>query len=189
MTARKFQKRTRQDGPDTGLPLALAVGGFAVLVTCPVAAHRADWGRWDVVLAVPAALTAGYWLHGRLLLLAAALRLRARGIRAIVVTSSSPKWQDHVRDVWTPRLSAHAVMLDASERPRPRDVAAAVAHRFAGYEGPRGVPLLHAPVVVVLRGLRHPLVFKFEGAFQRAKHGDRRQLEELERQLFSSLRP
>ncbi len=44
-----------------------------------------------------------------------------------------------------------------------------------------------SPVVIVLRGLRRPLVFRFYGPFQLAKHGDAANLKALEAMLMAAV--
>ena len=48
-------------------------------------------------------------------------------------------------------------------------------------------PLNFNPAVLVLRGLKRPLVYRFYYAFQHAKHGRTDYLERLERDLFEHL--
>ena len=43
------------------------------------------------------------------------------------------------------------------------------------------------PAVLVLRGVKHPKLYKFYYAFQNAKHGDLFGLKGLEKQLFYDL--
>jgi len=106
----------------------------------------------------------------------------SRGIRCLLVHSHSPVWESHISTRWLPRLSHLAQTLDWSERTRwdRSSLSARVFHRICGN---------HAfnPCVVVFRGLRRPLVFRFYEAFHQAKIGRPQYLEELETKMFESL--
>lgn len=105
-----------------------------------------------------------------------------RGIRCLVVTSRSAAWEEHVRQHWLPRLAEVAVVLDRSEPgPWKGTLAGQVFLRFCG------TSVNYSPAVVVFRGLRRPLVFRFFYAFQEVKQGRPRYLEEQERRMFEAV--
>lgn len=141
---------------------------------------------WMAPLALPFVLIAGYWVFGRLLLLSALLRLRRRKVDGVLVFSDSPKWRPHIEREWLPVLRDRFVVLNWSERARwPRTVPVLIWKHFcAGYGAPGRN---FNPAVLVLRGLRHPRVYRFYPWFQAAHVGEREGLEELERMLFSEL--
>jgi hypothetical protein len=43
------------------------------------------------------------------------------------------------------------------------------------------------PAAIVLRGLQQPLVFRFHGPFEQAKHGDVASLKAIERELLDAV--
>jgi hypothetical protein len=121
--------------------------------------------------------------RGRLLLAEARRVLQPRGIRCLLVHSDSPTWQDHIRDTWLPRLGERATSLNWSERDRwPKSLEVRLFNHFVG-----GSRLNFNPAVLVFRGLRRPLVFRFYYAFQQAKHGRPQYLEGLEAQVFQAV--
>lgn len=108
--------------------------------------------------------------------------LAPRGIRCLVIHSDSPTWQDHIRDTWMPRLGGRATSLNWSERNRwPNSLEVRLFRSFI--EG----RLNFNPAVLVFRGLRRPLVFRFYYAFQQAKYGRAQYLEALEAQVFQAV--
>ena len=144
-------------------------------------------GGWIWVLfAAPACvgLATVLWraTRGYLLLIEARRHLGSRGVRFIVVYSASPHWQRHVLDNWLPRFGARAVSINWSERARWRStLEVRLFDHFVK------APLNFNPAVLVLRGLKRPLVYRFYYAFQHAKHGRTDYLERLERDLFEHL--
>jgi hypothetical protein len=103
------------------------------------------------------------------------------GVRCLIVYSNSPKWQEHIENQWLPRLKHCARLLTLQDRGRRKgDLEARVFTYFCsgGYAN---------PVVVVFRGLKEPLVFRFFGAFREARKGRPQYLRELESRLFAVL--
>jgi hypothetical protein len=183
MTPSNLRTRTTVASPYAGLPPAVSLAVLGFFTAVPFAAAFGGAGWLAAPLAVPPLLMVGFWAHGRLLLVAAALRLRPRGVRGVLVHSESPAWRAHVQEAWLPRLGARVLALDGPARaasPRPLEVR--LYERFCRIEG-RDVD----PAVIVLRGLRHPLVFRFHAPLQAARQGDRRPLEALERELFQAM--
>lgn len=183
MTASNLRTRTSVAAPYAGLPPALSLAVLGFFTAVPIAAALGGAGWLAAPLAAPPLLMVGFWAHGRLLLAAAALHLRPRGVRGVLVHSDAPAWRAHVQEAWLPRLGARVLALDGPARAAsPRPLAARLYERFCRIEG-RDV----SPAVIVLRGLRHPLVFRFQAPLLAAGQGDRRGLEALERELFQAL--
>jgi hypothetical protein len=91
-------------------------------------------------------------------------------------------WQDHIAREWLPRLDPVSVRLNWSERNQwPDTLEVRLFRRFCLAEHNFN------PAVLVVRGLRAPLVFRFYYAFHEAKHGNPQYLKELETELFRVL--
>jgi hypothetical protein len=100
----------------------------------------------------------------------------------VLVYSRSPVWESYVASEWLPRFGDVAALLNWSDRSSwGLSVEVSLFKRFCR----PGVNF--NPAVIVLRGLRRPLVFRFFYAFQEAKHGRREYLARLERQMFAAL--
>lgn len=146
------------------------------------------WSRWRVwlLVAVPGVVGVAYWCFDRLatlyLLTLVRHAWRPRGIRCLVVYSESPLWAEHVRGRWLSQLGGIAEVLNCSQGPSgTASLAVRVYHRFCGRRWN------YNPAIVVFRGLRQPLVFRFFYAFQEAKHGRPQYVAELERDAFAAL--
>ncbi len=134
------------------------------------------------ILAVPSILICLWWLHGFILLMKARFRWQLRGIRGVLVYSNSPVWSEYIEANWVARLENLFVMLNWSERKEWRSsLEVSMFEYFCGREENFN------PAVILLRGLRQPLVFRFHYAFRDAKHGNLRALEKLEGRLFTEL--
>lgn len=154
-------------------------------VVCLGLYRQTRWRGW-ALLATPAViLIAGALLHGLYtigLLLLAVVTLRRRGQRCVLVYSRSPVWESYIASEWLPRLGDVAAVLNWSDRSSwGWSVEVRLFKRFCQ----TGVNF--NPAVIVLRGLRRPLVFRFFYAFQEAKHGRREYLAQLEGQMFAAL--
>jgi hypothetical protein len=104
-----------------------------------------------------------------------------RGIRCLLVHSASPNWEPHITGRWMPRLHGIAATLDWSKR---ADWGSSLETRlFKRYLAPYNFN----PAVLVFRGFRRPLAFRFYEAFHQAKHGRTQYLEALEDRMFSEL--
>jgi hypothetical protein len=172
------------------LPMEPASRGCALALVGYLAACLALYWLTDAslfrTLALPGFLVLGAGVirecRGRLLLAEARRVLAPRGIRCLVIHSDSPTWQDHIRDTWLPRLGRRATTLNWSERDRwPNSLEVRLFRSFI--EG----RLNFNPAVLVFRGLRRPLVFRFYYAFQQAKYGRAQYLEALEAQVFQAV--
>lgn len=186
MSTRERKRATKAMPP----PMEPTSRGCALTLIAYVAACLALYWVTDAslfrTLALPGFLVLGVGVvrecRGRLLLAEARRVLQPRGIRCLVVHSDSPAWQDRIRDTWLPRLGNRAATLDWSERARwPDSLEVRLFRRFI--EG----RLNFNPAVLVFRGLRRPLVFRFYHAFQQARHGRPQYLEALEAQMFQAV--
>jgi hypothetical protein len=143
------------------------------------------WWTW-LVLAAPVGIglaIAGITALRRFVVLAQSRAVfERRGVRFLVVYSRSPNWETHIRDNWLNRFGPSAVTLNWSERAEWRSSLEVrlfnnfirASHNFN-------------PAVLVLRGFRRPLVYRFFYAFHEAKGGRPEYLKELETELFEHL--
>ena len=102
--------------------------------------------------------------------LALLLRARRMGVRAIVVTSSSPLWASHIETHWLRDLPPDILVLNYSDRHNAHGLShfGWVAHRrFLGDDRD------FCPAVIVFRGFRHPTVFRFFGRGQQVEEKGR----------------
>ncbi|MGI5861237.1 MAG: hypothetical protein ACOX6T_04160 [Myxococcales bacterium] len=189
MTKAKFRKRTKAWPPDSGFSFGCLLLAAVVLGAPPLIAWAAGIGWLAVVLGVPAAYVLASWLFGRLLLVSALLLWRPRGIRGVLVYSESPTWKRYIEEEWLPRIGTRMKHLNWSARASWGNALPVLLWRhYCGYyRGGSGSHHNFNPAVILLRGLRRPLVFRFHGPFQAAKHGDIEGLKALERQLFEAL--
>ena len=157
---------------------------FAVLFSIGYRATR--WRVWLFLLAPALIVVAGAlvdFLYGMTLRLRAALTLERQGVRCLVIHSRSPRWEDHIASHWLPRLGPVARTLDWSERANwQRSLEVRLFRRYV--DGPLGFN----PAVLVLRGMRPPLVYRFFYAFREAKAGRPQYLAILEEEMFRELR-
>lgn len=189
MTKAKFTKRMMAKAPESGVPLAMWLVEAVLLGGVPLAVW-AFGGRWlAALLAVPGVYALGFWLFGRILLGTALLRWRSQGIRGVLVFSESPVWQPYIEKEWLPKFGDRFVTLNWSSRASWENSLAVLLWRhFCGsYKGGTGVYRNVNPAVIVLRGVRHPLVFRFHGPFEAAKHGEVEGLKALERRLLEAV--
>ena len=135
-----------------------------------------------LVPAVLPALVLLYFVYGWLLLLVAWATLMRRGVVGILVYSESPHWHEHVREVWLPRLGDRVVVLNWLERRHwGRGLSVRLFDHFMGRQENFN------PSVLLFRGLRSPLRFRFFYAFRDARHGNRQALERLEERLWAEI--
>ena len=165
---------------------------YGVLITLFALAALPGWWFWStgrvislmiaLLFALPLTIALGREAYGCALIAAASRAWVRGGIKCLVVHSNSPLWADHIRTKWLPRTGKAAVLLNWSERATWRpSLSVRVFNHFCGRTHDFN------PAVVVFRGFRRPLVFRFFYAFQEAKHGRTRYLESLERDLFAAL--
>jgi hypothetical protein len=157
----------------------------ATAALCLFAYRRTGLAVW-LVLAAPAALLTAFWLlrmlYGALLLVVARATLVPRGIRCIVIYSDSPNWQSYISSNWLSRLGPVAAILNWSDRARwPGSIEVRLFRYFVGERENFN------PAVLVFRGVRRPLVFRFFQAFREVKAGRPQYLSELEERMFRAL--
>ena len=107
---------------------------------------------------------------------------KRHGISGLLVYSESPHWQAYVEREWLPKISTRFVTLNWSKHREWK--SSLETGLFNWYLGCRWN---FNPAIVMARGMRKPLVFRFYYAFRDAKHGNLTALERLERRLFEEL--
>ncbi len=166
--------------PRTGCFLAalfLAVIGIGI-----GSAAETGFVAWTLIFASPVMVMILFLLYEKTLLAIARHGSDFQNIFGVLVTSDSPNWKQHIESRWIPRFGDSVVILNWSEHKRWRlSVYTLIFRRFVGAEHN------YCPSIVLLNGLKQPLVFRFFYAFRDAKHGNRSALEELEERLFSEL--
>lgn len=184
MAKRKYSKRMTSPDPQVGRgKLGCLIPVLVVFGTLAALAWKASAPVVAVLLAFPACVAAAFWLYGRLLVAAAAMRWGFRGERGVLVLSDSPNWRPYIDERWLPVIGGRLRTLNWSERTSWRRSLDVLLWRYFCGRHQRN----YCPSAVVLRGWRHPLVFRFHHAFQNAKHGDDTQLRALEEALFRVL--
>ncbi|HJX84533.1 MAG TPA: hypothetical protein VJ723_09335, partial [Candidatus Angelobacter sp.] len=105
-----------------------------------------------------------------------------RGKDVLYVSSDSPIWQQYMADQILPLVKNRAVVLNWSEREKWFRYSFSV-RVFRAFGGSREFN----PLVVVFRPLRRARCFRFLPAFKDWKHGNTGSVEQLRRELMSSL--
>lgn len=137
---------------------------------------------WLLTFCIPGLLAFLYWLYGKSLLLVALVKYKRRGIAGILVTSNSPNWDVYIHENWIAHVEGRLIVLNWSERKGWKNsLSVNLYSRFCSYDKN------YCPAVILFRGLRYPLVFRFFHAFRDYKHGDEAALRTLERRLFNEL--
>lgn len=182
------QKRLRRAVPSALSPgfavgCAWAILGYAAF--CVWMFRHSGWLGW-VLLAAPALIITTITFlraaYGIALLAIARFILERRGVRCLLVHSYSPIWEPHIAARWLPRFGRMGTTLNWSERASwTRSIEVLLFRHFCMGR------VNFNPVVLVFRGLRRPLVFRFFYAFQEAKHGRTEYLAMLEGQMFTAL--
>ncbi len=138
------------------------------------------WGF--LVLCTPAIGVTIYWLYGRILLLVCMCERYRTGIRGIVITSASPNWSGYIEKHWLSRFGDQFKLLNMSDKKKwNKTLSVRVFSHFCGYQEN------YCPAIILYRGLRRPLVFRFFYAFRDHKHGNEEALRNLEDCLFNLL--
>jgi hypothetical protein len=120
--------------------------------------------------------------------MAARRRWRGTRVRGILVYSDSPNWRDYVEKNWIPELKDRVVVLNWSERKSwPRSLPVRLFNFFCleNWFIVVGPGTNFNPALVLLRGLRHPFVYRYYYAFRDAKHGNMEALRKLETHMFA----
>ena len=160
--------------------LILYLAVFAILF------WRTRWWLW-ALFGFPAAVALATVLtreiKGLLLLAECRRTLTPRGVRFLVVYSASPNWEQRIREQWLPRFGAEAVVLNWTDRAKwQRSLEVRLFnHLIKSWHN-------FNPAVLVLRGFRRPLVFRFYYAFRETKAGRSSYLDQLESELFEHVR-
>jgi hypothetical protein len=147
-------------------PLTIAVGLTTVFLLFPLG-----------VLFMVAWLLATIALHLALL----ALWL-PRGRRVLFVYSDNPRWRPYLDEHVLPRLPKNAVVLDWSTRARWSPFSLGVC-LFRIWSGARDFN----PMVIVVRPLWSPRIFRFFRAFDELAQGRPEPLKQVEASLLAEL--
>lgn len=182
---RKRLRRAVPPASTAGFPRGCLWTIATYTAACVVLYWWVGWFGW-MVIAAPGLLITGVAavraLHAIGLLVVANRTLGRRGQRCVLVYSRSPVWESHIVSTWIPRIGERAALLNWSDRATwGWSLEALLVNRFCLSS------VNFNPAVIVLRGLRTPLVFRFFYAFQEAKTGRSEYLELLEDQMFGAL--
>lgn len=139
-----------------------------------------------LAMSAPGLIVVAYALarsaYGVGLLVAARVAWAPRGIRGLMVHSRSPVWEMHIRTSWVPLFGQRVASLNWSERASWRSsLAVRLFNHFCRRDRNFN------PAVLVFRGLRRPLVFRFFYAFHEAADGRPQYLQELEGEMLGAL--
>ena len=157
---------------------ALCVG----VVSIPFFACYALGWWWSVAFLIPLLCYVLHKVYGLLLLAAAWWRWRRSPVAGILVLSDSPNWKEYIEREWVPRLGERVIALDWSAR---KSWSRSLPVRLFKYFLISGDNFNFNPAVILLRGLRHPYVYRYYYAFHDAKHGRPEILQQLEAHMFS----
>ncbi len=138
------------------------------------------WHRyWTAIFVIPFVAFLINYLFEKILLFIAQIDSQKTGKVAILVTSDSLHWRDYIEENWIPRLSNNVVVLNWSERINwPGTIYTKIFYKFVGTEEN------YCPSVVLLRGLKYPLIFRYYYAFRDARHGNDTARTSLEARMF-----
>lgn len=169
--------------PETSLQLDYGCASFLIVISGLAAYYIIQMRLWGfLIFCAPAIGVTIYWLYGRILLLVCMYERHRRGIRGIVVTSASPNWSDYIEKNWLSRLGDQFKLLNMSEKKKwDKTLSVRVFSHFCDYWEN------YCPAILLYRGLRRPLVFRFFYAFRDHKHGNEEALRNLEDNLFNLL--
>lgn len=137
---------------------------------------------WPILFTLPILVMLTNIIYGKLLLSAGITFVRSKQIHGVLVTSDSPIWKEYIEDKWIPRIGGSLETLNwSTHKTWKRTVYTRVFYEYVGTREN------YCPSVVLLRGLKEPLVFRFFYAFRDAKHGNMEALNKLEKRLFDEL--
>jgi hypothetical protein len=132
---------------------------------------------------VPLILVIVFWAKGKLLLTAAQQKCKSERLFGILATSDSPNWKDYIEQNWIAKFGGHFITVNCSEYGSWKgSLEARIYSHYLG-EPEDSYSRNFCPAIILFRGLRRPLLYRFYYAFRDAKHGNRAALEELERHL------
>lgn len=137
---------------------------------------------WPYVATLPSVLIISWLGYGKLLILHFHLRHRGHAISGVLITSDSPVWKDYIQANWIDRFGNRFIILNGSQRSL---WSASPATRLYYFFCPQDEN--YCPAVILLRGFRHPQVYRFFYAFRDYKHGDGTALLKLEEDLAQEL--
>ena len=183
-TERKRQHRAAAS-PQTSHPWGCVAAAGAVVGTSAGLFALTAWRAFAAVGllgAIAFLYSAVRYIYGVILLIAVWQTWTKHGVRCLVVHSDSPVWTDHIRSRWLPALGHVARLLNWSERAKWAPSLEVRTFRWFCLADRN-----YNPAVLVFRGLRAPLVFRFFNAFREAEQGRPQYLESVESQLFTAI--
>jgi len=180
--------RKQTPDPELSKPFAWGCLGFLlVYVTIAAAVSMTFFGELTGLNAVliygPAIVILWFLLYPVILLLTAKVKW-PKERQAVLVYSDSPHWREYIETEWLPRIGQRVVILNWSHR---KTWSSSLEVRL--FRWFVGTSQNYNPSVLVLRGMKSPLVFMFFFAFRDRKHGNSNALNRLERKLIDELNP
>lgn len=145
---------------------------------------------WLAIGLLPLAFCILFQAYGLMLLLMARSCWRKTPICGVLVYSDSPNWKKYIESNWLPAIAGRVVVLNWSERKSwgnslpVRLFRYYVMERWWNYEN-RQTDI--NPAFILLRGLRHPHVYRYYQAFRDKKHGRPDALSQLEDRMFAEI--
>jgi hypothetical protein len=172
----------RKTPPPDRNPKSGCASTFVVLGFVGIALAVGYKRYWPLVLAVPMAIWI-YWIVSQKLLLSTiAKSLKNDGFLGLLVTSDSSHWKEYIEEKWLSCNQNTFKILNWSQHTQwESTIYTRAFHRFCGFSEN------FCPSVILFRGLRYPLVFRFFYAFRSARHGDEAALKTLEERMFKEI--
>ncbi|MCH8147469.1 MAG: hypothetical protein IH987_05670 [Planctomycetes bacterium] len=159
------------------------VGIIAFLVGVPAVFLSKFLNKWWLLFyAAPLLIWIAFTAEGILLLFIAWWRWRGTGIRGVLVYADSPFSKPFIEENWLPRFLDRVVVLNWSKRNEwKKSLPVRLFRRFGAISQIDNL----CPMLIQLRGLRYPHVYRYRYAFRDAKHENFEALNRLERQMFA----
>jgi hypothetical protein len=137
---------------------------------------------WPLVFAVPMGIFTYRYVSEKLLLYIVAKSMKNDGFVGVLVTSDSPHWKQYIEEKWIPCAENAFNILNWSQHAQwGKTIYTRAFYRFCGTSEN------YCPSVILFRGIRYPLVFRFFYAFRDAKHGNEIALKTLEERMFKEI--
>ncbi len=180
MSRRKDPELSSQGFP-WGCGVGLAIYTL-VMATVAVRHFPSSASTVGFVFLVPVVAITLHYLYGLALLAAAKASFARSGARGLLIYSNSPNWQSYIEENWILRYGHQLRVLNWSERASWKGSLEVriFRHFIGGYRN-------FNPAVLILRGLRQPVVFRFFYAFRDFKHDRPEALHRLETRLQREL--
>ena len=163
----------------------IGVGAIVVsVIAVPfLVCYIAGWS-WGFLFLLPLVLYMLHKTYGLLLLFAAWSRWHNSQVVGILILSDSPIWRQYIEREWIPRLGDKVIILNWSNR---KSWSRSLPVRLFRYFCAPGDNFNFNPALILLRGIKHPYIYRYYYAFHDAKHGRPGVLHGLEGHMFSQL--